>query len=123
MIMAPASSSCHPADFPPPARRSTWNADRNDIDRVHASNQRMVGGIVDLNLQELSHLSSIAIEDDDSITVCASGHLQDVRRRIFVSFFTWSLDQHFDLPPDQLLIVLLWRSHPELPATRCCGDS
>ena len=82
------------------------NSNRDHIDRLDAANQRVAAGVIHLHLQELTGLASISVKDDDSITVRAAGHLDDVSILVLSTLFARTFDQHFDGLADQLRVVL-----------------
>ena len=54
------------------------HSDRNHLDRFHATNQGVTAGIVNLNLDKLTGLSVVAVEDHDAVTMGPSGHLRNM---------------------------------------------
>ena len=82
------------------------DADRDDFDRLDATDQRMAAGIIDVNSHQLSRLASISVKHDDAITIRATGHLHDRVRRIrLLTFLARPFDQDFNDLPDQLGII------------------
>ncbi len=64
-----------PWAFRPKSYSVAGQADRDDFNRLDTSDQGVAAGVVNLDIDELTGLSPVAVKDDDAITVGAAGHL------------------------------------------------
>lgn len=82
-------------------------SERYHLNSFYSANQRVTERVIDLNVEELTCLSTISIEDNDSVARCASNHLNDMSVWVRLSrFLARALYQYFYRSPNKFQVIL-----------------